>query len=293
MKSSTVVQPPTKRFEYDPVEEARFFKEEYKPNTFPPGPALAVDVVLLTVIENRPHVLLLHRTQFPERGRWALPGGFFIDTEDEDLDSAVTRILKKKTGLEDLFVEQLYTFSDLDRDPRSRYLRDAEGKMMHIITVAYFALIPPERAQLSRTSAPVEAEGGPEPIAWCPLSVPWEGLEGGPVQVFEPTTAPHTGEAAPAEYTLGFDHAMIIGTAVKRLRGKLDYSAVGYELLPATFPLRALQNVHEAILGQKLNKDSFRRRMLATKQLVETGDSEKDVGHRPAMLYRVKGSEPA
>ena len=74
--------------------------------------------------------------------------------------------------------------------------------------------------------------------------------------------------------------------AVKRLRGKLDYAPVGFELLGETFTLLALQRVHETVLGRELNKDSFRRRMLASGLLKATGRSQEGVDHRPAELYR-------
>jgi len=78
----------------------------------------------------------------------------------------------------------------------------------------------------------------------------------------------------------------MLGMAVKRLRGKLDYAPIGFELLGPTFTLRELQRVHEAVLGRAVNKDSFRRRMLATGMLVATGRSQTGVEHRPAELYR-------
>lgn len=74
--------------------------------------------------------------------------------------------------------------------------------------------------------------------------------------------------------------------ALRRVRGKLDYTPIGFELLPEVFTLFELQKVHEAVLGRKLNKDSFRRRMLASGQLEPTGDVQQAVDHRPAALYR-------
>jgi 8-oxo-dGTP diphosphatase len=74
--------------------------------------------------------------------------------------------------------------------------------------------------------------------------------------------------------------------AVKRIRGKLDYVPIGFQLLPERFTLRQLQQVHETILANPLNKDSFRRRMLASGLLEATGEREQDVDHRPAELYR-------
>jgi 8-oxo-dGTP diphosphatase len=85
---------------------------------------------------------------------------------------------------------------------------------------------------------------------------------------------------------LAFDHDVILGTAVKRIRGKLNYTPIGFQLLPDTFTLRQLQVVHETILGHRVNKDAFRRRMLATGVLQPTGAREQAVGHRPAELYR-------
>ena len=85
---------------------------------------------------------------------------------------------------------------------------------------------------------------------------------------------------------LGFDHDDMLGMAVKRIRGKLSYTPIGYQLLPAEFTLLQLQKVHETIAGHRLNKDSFRRRMLASDEIEATGEREAGVGHRPAALYR-------
>ena len=85
---------------------------------------------------------------------------------------------------------------------------------------------------------------------------------------------------------LAFDHSEILGMVVKRLRGKLAYEPIGFELLSERFTLRQLQAVHETVLGRSLNKDSFRRRMLASELVVATGLREQDVVHRPAELYR-------
>jgi len=85
---------------------------------------------------------------------------------------------------------------------------------------------------------------------------------------------------------LAFDHASILGTAVRRIRGKVDYAPIGFELLPERFSLRDLRLVHEAILGRELNKDSFRRRILDRGLVVATGEREQGVGHRPPELYR-------
>ena len=219
-----------------------------------PRPSLAVDVVALTVESGQLSVALYKRAEPPERGHFALPGGFMHI--DESIDEAANRLMAQKVGLAGIFLEQLYTFGDLRRDPRGR-----------VVTVAYFALVDAKRFHAKAAPAAVSAR----------VVVPWPGETGGPVEVVGAD-----GRALP----LFLDHADILGLAVKRLRGKLDYSPVGFQLLPTEFTLRQLQEIHEAVRGEPVNKDSFRRRMLASGLLEATGAHEREVVHRPAELYR-------
>jgi len=228
--------------------------ERYNPDRFPRH-SLAVDVAALSTFDGDLWALIIQRQSHPFREIMALPGGFI--GLDESLGQAAARILDRETGLKNVFLEQLYTFGDPGRDPRTR-----------IIAVAYYALIDWERMQH------LKSQGHPMPLR---LSVPWAGVSGGPVQILD-----QEGNLLP----LAFDHAEILGMAVKRIRGKLDYVPIGFQLLPSCFSLRQLQEVHETILNQKLNKDSFRRRMLASGLLKATGELEEDVDHRPAELYR-------
>ncbi|MCP5059283.1 MAG: NUDIX domain-containing protein [bacterium] len=217
-------------------------------------PSLAVDVAILTVIGGGLEVALVERAEHPNKGHWALPGGFV--RMDESLDRAATRVLTEKAGLADVYLEQLYTFGDPGRDPRTR-----------VVSVGYYALVDHARLATSQDSN----------LTFGRIDVPWEGETGGPVEARSPQ-----GQDMP----LAFDHADILGMAVKRIRGKLDYTPIGFQLLAETFTLRRLQDVHETILGRTLNKDSFRRRMLASGLLEATGERETEVGHRPAELYR-------
>ncbi len=236
------------------ADEAAFL-ERYDPADFE-HPSVTVDVALLTMAETGLQVLLTQRQEHPGRGKWALPGGFV--GMEEALDRAAARVLHSKAGRKNVFLEQLYTFGAPKRDPRTR-----------VITVAYYALV--DHGRLGKP------QGQGETTTLGEIHTPWQGEAGGPVEVRD-----ENGEALP----LAFDHAEIIGMAVKRLRGKLNYSPVGFQLLPADFTLRRLQDVHEAILGRRLNKDSFRRRMLASGLLAPTGEREGEVGHRPAELYQ-------
>ncbi len=218
-------------------------------------PSVAVDIVVLGFARGSLSVAVYQRAEHPHRGRYALPGGFV--RLSESLDAAATRLLHGKAGLAGVFIEQLYTFGTPGRDPRGR-----------VIAVAYFALVDAARLACAATAPGARV---------ATVRVPWPGETGGPVELHD-----HTGHELP----LAFDHADVLGMAVKRLRGKLDYTPIGFQLLPDEFTLRALQDVHEAVRGERVNKDSFRRRMLASGFLEATGAHESDTSHRPAELYR-------
>lgn len=246
----------SRRNDRNRLEEQQFLAS-YDPSQFD-RPSVTVDVVILTLRAGRLEVLLTQRKEHPFKGFWSLPGGFV--GMQESLDEAAARVLRSKGGLEGVYLEQLYTFGAPQRDPRTR-----------VISVAYYALVEPGRIQ--------EREGN----ALFRVVVPWEGEAGGPVEVEGGRSRRHP---------LAFDHAEILGMAVRRIRGKLEYAPIGFELLPERFTLRQLQQVHETILGRKLNKDSFRRRMLASGRLEPTGELESGTGYRPAELYTLKKDRP-
>ena len=218
-------------------------------------PSVAVDLVLMSIVDEAPAVLVMRRQEPPFPGEWALPGGFV--RIDEALDEAARRILRDKARMDGAYVEQLYTFGALDRDPR-----------MRVITVAYLTLLSADRFAAALRAAPE--------LKLARVVTSWPGETGGPAGVAI------EGDAV----RLAFDHADILGLAVLRLRGKLDYSDVAFALLPATFTLRQLQDIHEAVLGVRLNKPAFRRRMLDKGWLEATGEREDGASFRPAELFR-------
>lgn len=198
---------------------------------------VTVDIVIFTIQQGTLKVLLVRRRIPPFVDQFALPGGFVL--EDEDLEQAALRELGEETGVSDIYLEQLYSFGDPERDPRGR-----------IITVAYFALISADR-KLNAGSDAKEA-------AWYP-----------------------TNDLPP----LAFDHANILNYALERLSNKLEYTTVGFQLLPEKFTLTELQEVYEAILGKKLDKRNFRRKMSVLKILKPLKEYRRG-GQRPAQLYR-------
>ena len=205
-------------------------------------PSVTVDVVIFSILEEQLKVLLIKRKAWPCEGMWAIPGGFV--QMDESLDEAAYRELVEETNVtrDQVYLEQLYTFGDPGRDPRTR-----------VITVAYFALVAADKLH------PLAADDATD-VAWF--------------SVYHP----------PA---LAFDHAHILDYALTRLRYKLEYSAVGFQILPEKFTLRELQDAYEIILGAKLDKGNFRSKLRKT-QVVEPVSGFRDTGGRPARLYRFR-----
>ncbi len=215
-------------------------------------PSVAVDLAILTVMDGDLCVFLVNRLADDVPG-WAMPGGFVhIDETPED---SVARVLAQKVGVGDVHFEQLATYGALERDPRGR-----------VISIVYLAL------------CPADVLDGHE---LARIIIDWAGEIGGPARV----------ERNGVPLSLAFDHAAILGDVVKRLRGKLDYSSIGYAFLPKRFTLRDVQEVHEAILGRPLKKPPFRRKLLDRGMIVPTGEFETGGAYRPAELYEVKPEE--
>ncbi len=202
-------------------------------------PALTTDCVVFGLDQDDLKVLLIQRDIQPFEGKWALPGGFI--QVGESIDDCARRELEEETGLHDIFLEQLYSYGQPDRDPRE-----------HVITVAYYALVnliehAPKAATDARNAA-------------------WFSLDDLP--------------------SLAFDHQTILEAARQRLRGKVRYQPVGFELLPEKFTLTQLQKLYEIILEQKIDKRNFRKKVIKLGILIETDEVEQDVAHRAARLYQ-------
>lgn len=204
--------------------------------------SVTVDVVIFSYIEEDLRVLLIKRRYPPYQGMWAIPGGFV--QPEESLEEAAVRKLAEETGVKDVYTEQLFTFGQPDRDPRTR-----------VITIAYFALVPANAIDLTHL----------------------HGVEDD-VHLFSISDLP----------SLAFDHAHIVEYALERLRYKLEYTAVGFQLLPDQFTLSELQHAYETILGETLDKRNFRRKILSADILEETGKKKKEGEGRPAMLYHYR-----
>jgi len=205
----------------------------------------ATDVVIFTVKDKKLQALLIEMKKRPYRGYWALPGGMV--KPEESVDAAARRHLKEKAGVDNVHLEQLYTFGEVDRDPFGR-----------VVSVAYFALVPYDDLTLETTA---EYAG----IDWFAV----DGLPG-----------------------LAYDHRQVLETAVVRLRSKLEYTNIAYSLLPREFTLSELQEVYEIILGRKLDKRNFRKKIQAIGLVKPTSKQATGRANRPARLYRFKNRRP-
>jgi 8-oxo-dGTP diphosphatase len=204
-----------------------------------PRPSVTTDCVIFGFDGVDINILLIERGLEPFKGRWALPGGFV--NMDESTEEGALRELQEETGIENVFIEQLYTFSDVNRDPRGR-----------VISVAYFALV--------RTSDyQVLAGDDAQQAKWFRLSeIP----------------------------SLAFDHDMVLRIAHNRLKGKIRYQPVGFELLDEKFTMPELQLLYESILGTKFDRRNFNTKMMKTGLLITLDEKKKGTPHRAPRLLK-------
>ncbi|MBI1374539.1 MAG: NUDIX domain-containing protein [Phycisphaera sp.] len=204
-----------------------------------PRPALTVDCVVFGFDDEALKLLLIQRGIDPYKGSWALPGGFV--RMDETTETAAMRELEEEAGVSDIYLEQLYTFSEPNRDPRDR-----------IVSVAHYALV---KLSDHRVTAATDAED----VGWFPADDP---------------------------PPLAFDHAKILSIARDRLRAKVRYQPVGFELLPTKFTLRQLQHLYEVVLGRELDKRNFRKKVHSLGILKALDEYETGVSHRAAQFFK-------
>jgi 8-oxo-dGTP diphosphatase len=199
-------------------------------------PAVDIRVALFTVAAGQLWIAFDNQASLTR-----LPRG--IPFPAEQLDAAARRIVRGTTGIQEQYLEQLYTLSV------------HEDRSWEIL-VSYIALL---------------ASDQETPQILC---ASWYHAD-----------APH--DIAPADQ-------LVVDYALVRLRAKLGYTNIAFHLLPETFTLSELQGAYEAILGRRLDKRNFRRRVIAAGILLQTNQKRRDVSHRPAALYRFRAEhDPA
>lgn len=221
-------------------------------------------------------ILLVKRETYPFKDKWCLPGGFV--NIDEDLEDAPRRILERETNLHDIYLEQLYTFGNVNRDPR-----------MRIISTAYIALIDKKELKDELVSN----------ASWFNVSYTEDNnsmdiiLDNGEEeltlkikkQLYEKTTDRYK-YIVKENKSLAFDHALVIAAGISRLKNKLEYTDIVFNMMPEYFTLGELQRVYEVILGKKLLDPAFRR--IIANKVEKTSKMRTGGGHRPSALFRYK-----
>lgn len=221
-------------------------------------------------------LLLVYRDNYPFKDKWCLPGGFV--RIDESIDAAATRILTTETNLSNIYLEQLYTYGQVDRDPR-----------MRIISTAYMALIDKNRYPSSLTPK----------ACWYNISVVEQKdqitvkLHSEQNEIVIKAEKHFVQEATDRyEYkiieneSLAFDHATVILEGINRIKNKLSYTDIVFHMMPQEFTLKELQQVYEVILNKKLLDPAFRR--IIADKVEKTGRVQTGGGHRPSALFCYK-----
>lgn len=198
---------------------------------------VTVDCAIIGFDDNELKVLLIRSDLEMYKNLWSLLGDNIED--DESLDSAAYRILKDRTGMTDVYLEQVKAFSKPDRHPGGR-----------VLTVAYCSLLNTQHHELMIYD---------NELHWHSFSSIEE---------------------------LAFDHKEILTECQKWLQKRIQEHPLGFNLLPEKFSLRELQNLYEAILGIRMDRRNFRKKFASMKLLIDTGELEDDVPHRPGKLYK-------
>jgi ADP-ribose pyrophosphatase YjhB (NUDIX family) len=219
-------------------------------------PSLSLDCVIFGFHENQLKVLLLKMKNAKE---WSLPGGFVF--KNEDIDEAAKRILKERTGLSKIFLQQFNVFGKPKRSDSEFHremmrkdgieLRDDHWLFQRFVTIGYYALV--EYSYVD-----------PKPDSFSDFCI-WRDVDDLPA--------------------LMMDHREIFEKALETLRLHLNYHPVGYNLLPAKFTMPQLLKLYETILNKKLDRRNFQRKILSYKILKRLKEVKKGGAHKAPYLY--------
>ena len=222
-------------------------------------------------------ILLIKREDYPYKDKWCLPGGF-LDVKGETLEECARRVLKRETNLSDIYLEQLYTFDALNRDPRMRVvstsfvaLIDKNQLKEKVQNASWFDVVMIEEKDLV---VDIVLDNGVEEIHFAIE----KKLRKRSVDRYDFITRKNE--------KLAFDHDKVILAAIERLRNKVNYTDIVFNMMPKYFTLGELQQVYEIILNKKLLDPAFRR--IIAHKVEKTEKMKTGEGHRPSVLFRYK-----
>jgi len=263
------------------------FLKNYNPNDFE-RLSMTADILIFSVSneeeqnyrktdKKKMSILLVKRDNYPFKDKWCLPGGFV--SIDENLDDAPKRILKNETNLDNIYLEQLYTFGEVNRDPR-----------MRIVSTSYMALVDKNRLNenISNNASwfDITFYDDKDNIVDIVLDNSNTTISFKIEKILrERTTDRYTFKTIKND-SLAFDHPLVILSGMERLRNKLEYTDIVFNMMPELFTLGELQQVYEIILGKELLDPAFRR--IIADKVEKTDKMKTGGGHRPSALFRYK-----
>lgn len=243
-------------------DEERKYLESYDASKFE-RPSVTTDIVIFTLDkEDDLNILLIKRGCHPYKNHWAIPGGF-LEVSKESLDDAAARELKEETNIDNVYLKQLYTFGEPNRDPRTT-----------VVSVAYTALVPKE-------SLNVKAGDDAEDAQLFKIKYDVNGI------IF------YNDLISITENDLAFDHNEIIRTAITRLRNRIDYEDDAFNLLKdkSSFTISELKRIYDSIKNTTLDLPNFRKMFLreyvTSDKVIELPETIQSKG-KPTKLYCLK-----
>lgn len=264
------------------------FLKDYNPDEYEKL-SMTTDILLVSISSKKQtnyrktskkmmSILLVKRDEYPYKDMWCLPGGF-LNPKTETLGDCAKRVLKKETNLSDIYLEQLYTFSELDRDPR-----------MRIVSTSYIALV--DKNKLT--------ENINEKASWFDITLLEEDEKKVDIVLDnEEETISFTIKKTLKEKTtdrykyttikntkIAFDHPIVILSGIERLKNKINYTDIVFNMMPKYFTLGELQQVYEVIQNKKLLDPAFRR--IIADKVEKTDKVQTGEGHRPSALFKYK-----
>ena len=263
------------------------FLRDYNPDEFEKL-SMTADILIFSVSseestnyrktdKKKMSILLVKRDDYPFKDKWCLPGGFI--GIDENLDDAPIRILKNETNLDNIYLEQLYTFGDINRDPR-----------MRIVSTSYIALVDKNRLNnsLNKNASWFDITFYEEKnnVVDITLSNGYETVNFSIKKTLKEKTTDRYSFDIIKNNLLAFDHAKVILSGLERLKNKIEYTDIVFNMMPELFTLSELQQVYEVILGKKLLDPAFRR--IIADKVEKTEKMKTGGGHRPSYLFKYK-----
>lgn len=282
------------------IDKEEEFLNNYDENEFK-RPSVTNDIIIFTTADKEEdnlrkvpkkgmQVILIERDDYPYIGKWSLPGGF-VDIE-ESLEVSAKRKLKEKTGINNVYTEQLYTFGDVHRDKRTR-----------VISVGNIALVEKESIKFEEVDLLKKSEW-----FWIDktlinaekheqytedkhllslksidkkIEINYEVTEIIERDIFRRKETFYKLLNSSTE-EVAFDHYKILDYGIDRLRNKVEYTPIAFNLLPRLFTVKELQNVYEAIMGREIL--NFRRKM--GEMIIETDEKIEGKAFRPAKVFK-------